>query len=251
MSGSKCPYSVYRLEDGNFINCSTEHHKNKKIVDKKGEALNPDKLANRFLLKTYTLILERNQNFKRRITYVLIAPPAFEKLKTLAYVEYGGIDLDEGSCITKHKNARKTNKPYIAQKEGPVENAWKDITNGMKLIKAYNKNFNPLDPPNSIRNYSSMVYLKCKYKKQELGITGNISNDLTKIFKRALNPDLEKHPFIGRMFTNGKPLPSLLCYEEYQMTMVPNVCTLDTFGAVFGKDITFNLVSKTALFSTY
>ena len=104
-----------------------------------------------------------------------------------------------------------------------------------------------------------MVYLKCKYKKQALGITGNISNDLTKIFKRALNPKLEeRHPFIGRTFTDGKPLPediaaaqkglkkvkSIMASEEYKVIILEEANVAAKFGLIRIQDLLGLIINK-------
>ena len=91
-----------------------------------------------------------------------------------------------------------------------------------------------------------VIAAKSKHNKEVLGIRGNTVDDVKKII---LERQYKLKHSIQRTFgaTLEREIPSVVCWRPWHMLTIPNVCRWDTLGVVLGEDITFNLVSHSAL----
>ena len=79
----------------------------------------PEKLrSNLFVTKiAYYNYGGTNVTLSKRITIFVETPPGFESLKTLAFVDYEGVDTDQCSSTRLHGNATKKINPYVKKQE--------------------------------------------------------------------------------------------------------------------------------------
>ena len=103
-----------------------------------------------------------------------------------------------------------------------------------------------MNPAESARSYRQVIDAKSKHNREVLGIRGNSVDDVKKII---LERQYKLQHSIQRTFgeTRERQIPSVICWRDWHMITIPNVCRWDTLGVVLGEDITFNLVSHSAL----
>ena len=121
-----------------------------------------------------------------------------------------------------------------------------DVSQGIKPSKIWLKHLNPMNPAESARSYRQVIDAKSKHNREVLGIRGNSVDDVKKII---LERQYKLQHSIQRTFgeTRERQIPSVICWRDWHMITIPNVCRWDTLGVVLGEDITFNLVSHSAL----
>ena len=243
-----CPVRsyVYNIKNGRVVMDTKLKLEKTKIINKKTkEELSPELMANKVAIKTITQINKDQPKLRRRSTYVVIAPDNLNYLYNHCYIEYAGLDKNEGSSMSEHGNARtkpdQQKKPFHRSNFKVLNSARVHVVHNEKNSKNYLLHLNPSNPHESIRNSRVIANLKAQHRREVLGIRGNTCDDVIKILTKM---HYKKENSIRKTFgdTDRGELPSVAAWRDWHMKTIPNLCRWDTLAVVLGQDITFNLV---------
>ena len=189
----------------------------------------PDK-SEIFVLKRYYGTLERDSNYKKRISWFEHMPgSSSDRYKTVSLVEYlGTFPADEGS---KHGNARKTKQEYIRTSPITKKNILGALNNKQTVREIFKEHF---DSEHAPRDTKMVENMKSKLSKDaNPGNRQNTADDIQTI----LNLTSVENPFAREVVQlAGKP-PNLICYTDNQLKHLSKACKT----SVIGIDRTFNL----------
>ena len=189
----------------------------------------PDK-SEVFKFKRYYGTLERDSNYKKRISWFEHMPgSSSDRYKTVSLVEYlGTFPADEGS---KHGNARKTKQEYVRTAPKTKENILDALKKKQSVREIFKEHF---DSEHAPRDSKIVENMKSKLTKDaNPGNRQNTADDIQAI----LNLTSVENPFVREVVQlAGKP-PNLICYTDHQLKHLAKACKT----SVIGIDRTFNL----------
>ena len=180
-------------------------------IKKKIEPLDPqpDK-SEVFVLKRYYGTLERDSNYKNRISWFEHMPgSSSDRYKTVSLAEYLGIfPADEGS---KHGNARKTKQEHVRTSPITKKNILGTLKNKQPVREIFKEHFDSEHAPCDSKMVENM-----KSKLSKGANPGNRQNTADDI-QAVLNLTSVENPFVREVVQlAGKP-PNLICYTDHQL----------------------------------
>ena len=207
-----------------------------RIVKKEHVPLDPQPDPNEiFVLKRYYATLERDSNYKKRISWFEKMPGQSEEKLNLAIAEYIGTFPSE-KCI--HRNSKNNRNEFVRTSPKTKEIIKKEIKTGKTARQIYQQaRLNgSLHAPRDLRQVQNV---KAYTKKQEEPKNCNKKNNADDIQNLLTAMASQEPKFIRKIVQlEGKP-PNIVCYTDEQFQDLMNSCA--SGRSVLGVDRTFNL----------
>ena len=250
--GSNKIHCFRKGDDGHWVRCNDEFVYDEKsgiITNKNKEPLGPDSVTNVFALVEDVVGIKRvyrtskENEIKRRVTYVMQGPESMQKLRHVCLVEYRGGNLKEEevglSSEMPSGQATKSTRPNNRADPKIFREMQAEFDRNQKTKAIFEKFRNVKHPSEGLDNPKQVANARFRAsmrERKEKGLPlkkGNFSNEIQEILKELRNCDVVQESIL-----KGEEYPIVWLYYDWMIEDMkkhvsknakkPSVCCIDS-----------------------